>query len=72
MASIWRWAVGHLYTLSPEALWPFVSITEATVYSIAGIVSVMITGKAFLEARSGDYRRTPEPQRLEETNEGKI
>ncbi len=72
MVSVWRWSVGHLYTLSPDALWPFVSITEATVYSVAAIVSVMVTGKAILEARSGDYGGKPTPARPEVTNDEQI
>lgn len=41
----WRWAVAHLYSLPPEALAGFVSITTNTLYITGAIVIFMVTGR---------------------------
>jgi hypothetical protein len=41
----WRWSIAHLYTLPPEALAGFVSITTNTLYITGAIVIFMVTGR---------------------------
>ena len=45
----WRWAVAHLYTLPPEAIAGFVTITTNSFYVIGSIVIFMVTGKMIYE-----------------------
>jgi len=49
----WRWAVAHLYTLPPEALAGFVSITTNTLYITGAIVIFMVTGKLVYDWKVG-------------------
>jgi len=49
----WRWAVAHLYTLPPEALAGFVSITTNTLYITGAIVIFMVTGKLVYDWKIG-------------------
>ena len=49
----WRWAVAHLYTLPPEALAGFVSITTNSFYVIGAIVIFMVTGRLVYEWKMG-------------------
>ena len=47
----WRWAVAHLYSLPPEALAGFVSITTNTLYITGAIVIFMVTGRLVYDWR---------------------
>jgi hypothetical protein len=49
----WRWAVAHLYTLPPEALAGFVSITTNTLYITGAIVIFMVTGRLIYDWKIG-------------------
>ena len=49
----WRWAVAHLYTLPPEALAGFVSITTNTLYITGAIVIFMVTGRLVYDWKMG-------------------
>ena len=49
----WRWAVAHLYTLPPEALAGFVSITTNTLYITGAIVIFMVTGRLVYDWKVG-------------------
>lgn len=49
----WRWAVAHLYTLPPEALAGFVSITANTLYITGAIVIFMVTGRLVYDWKMG-------------------
>ena len=49
----WRWAVAHLYTLPPEALAGFVSITTNTLYITGAIVIFMVTGRLIYDWKMG-------------------
>lgn len=45
---IWRWSIGHLYSLpSPEAIAAFTSITQSTLYTVSVIVVFLVTGLTF-------------------------
>jgi len=49
----WRWSVEHLYSLPPEALAGFVSITTNTIYITGAIVIFMVTGKLVYDWKVG-------------------
>jgi hypothetical protein len=49
----WRWAVAHLYSLPPEALAGFVSITTNTLYITGAIVIFMVTGRLVYDWKVG-------------------
>jgi hypothetical protein len=49
----WRWSVAHLYSLPPEALAGFVSITTNTLYITGAIVIFMVTGKLVYDWKVG-------------------
>jgi hypothetical protein len=49
----WRWAVAHLYSLPPEALAGFVSITTNTLYITGAIVIFMVTGRLVYDWKMG-------------------
>lgn len=49
----WRWSVAHLYSLPPEALAGFVSITTNTLYITGAIVIFMVTGKLVYDWKMG-------------------
>jgi hypothetical protein len=49
----WRWAVAHLYTLPPEALAGFVSITTNALYITGAIVIFMVTGRLVYDWKMG-------------------
>lgn len=44
---IWRWSVGHLYTLPQHAISAFASLTTAAYYTISIIVVFLVTGLTF-------------------------
>jgi hypothetical protein len=45
VAANWRWAVDHLYSLPPESLAAFQSITNNAQYVIGALVVFAVTGK---------------------------
>jgi len=49
----WRWAVAHLYTLPPQSLAGFVTITTNSFYVIGAIVIFMVTGRLIYEWKLG-------------------
>jgi hypothetical protein len=49
----WRWATSHLYSLPPEALAGFVSITTNTLYITGAIVIFMVTGRLVYDWKMG-------------------
>lgn len=49
----WRWSVAHLYTLPPDALAGFVSITTNTLYITGAIVIFMVTGRLVYDWKMG-------------------
>ena len=49
----WRWSVAHLYSLPPEALAGFVSITTNALYITGAIVIFMVTGKLVYDWKVG-------------------
>jgi hypothetical protein len=65
----WRWAVAHLYTLPPEALAGFVSITTNTLYITGAIVIFMVTGRLVYDWKMGTSQIQEVVSRVEEINE---
>jgi hypothetical protein len=49
----WRWSIAHLYSLPPEALAGFVSITTNTLYITGAIVIFMVTGRLVYDWKIG-------------------
>ena len=49
IGACWHEAVQHLYTLKPEALSAFTTITTNAFYVIAAIVIFMVTGRLIYE-----------------------
>ena len=49
----WRWSIAHLYTLPPDALAGFVSITTNTLYITGAIVIFMVTGRLVYDWKMG-------------------
>jgi hypothetical protein len=47
--AVWRWSVGHLYTLPEAALSSFTAITTNAMYVISAIVIFMVTGRLVYE-----------------------
>jgi len=65
----WRWAVAHLYSLPPEALAGFVSITTNTLYITGAIVIFMVTGRLVYDWKMGTSQIQEVASRIEEINE---
>jgi hypothetical protein len=65
----WRWAVAHLYTLPPEALAGFVSITTNTLYITGAIVIFMVTGRLVYDWKVGTSQIQEVVSRVEEIKE---
>ena len=65
----WRWAVAHLYSLPPEALAGFVSITTNTLYITGAIVIFMVTGRLVYDWKMGTSQIQEVASRVEEISE---
>jgi hypothetical protein len=65
----WRWAVAHLYSLPPEALAGFVSITTNTLYITGAIVIFMVTGRLVYDWRMGTSQIQEVASRVEKIKE---
>jgi hypothetical protein len=65
----WRWAVAHLYSLPPEALAGFVSITTNTLYITGAIVIFMVTGRLVYDWKMGTNQIQDVASRVEEIKE---
>jgi len=55
VVGIWQWATWHLYSLPPESISAFTSITTSCLYVISSIVMFFITGKVLY-----DWKNTTE------------
>lgn len=76
----WFAAVQHLYTLKPEALAAFTTITVNAFYVVAAIIIFMVTGRLVYEwknnsvsqiieageQRLADIKRTPAPKHFDD------
>ena len=65
----WRWSVAHLYTLPPDALVGFVSITTNTLYITGAIVIFMVTGKLVYDWKLGTNQIQEVTSRVEKITE---
>ena len=65
----WRWSVEHLYSLPPEALAGFVSITTNTLYITGAIVIFMVTGRLVYDWKVGTSQIQEVASRVEEIRE---
>jgi len=65
----WRWATSHLYSLPPEALAGFVSITTNTLYITGAIVIFMVTGRLVYDWKMGTSQIQEVVSRVEEIKE---
>jgi hypothetical protein len=65
----WRWSVAHLYTLPPDALAGFVSITTNTLYITGAIVIFMVTGKLVYDWKLGTNQIQEVTSRVEKITE---
>lgn len=65
----WRWAVAHLYSLPPEALAGFVSITTNTLYITGAIVIFMVTGRLVYDWKMGTNQIQEVASRVEQIKE---
>ena len=65
----WGWATSHLYSLPPEALSGFVSITTNTLYITGAIVIFMVTGKLVYDWKMGTSQIQEVASRVEEIKE---
>ncbi len=44
---VWRWSIGHLYTLPQYAIAAFTSLTVSVFYTISVVVVFLVTGLTF-------------------------
>jgi hypothetical protein len=65
----WRWSVEHLYSLPPEALAGFVSITTNTLYITGAIVIFMVTGRLVYDWKVGTSQIQEVASRVEQIRE---
>jgi len=65
----WRWSVAHLYTLPPDALAGFVSITTNTLYITGAIVIFMVTGRLVYDWKMGTSQIQEVASRVEKITE---
>jgi hypothetical protein len=49
----WRWATSHFYSLPPEAMAGFVTITTNSMYVTGAIVVFMVTGRMVYDWKMG-------------------